>query len=114
MKTLAFALLLLATPAFAQGAAQILTVDAPTGVTTCEVEQSLNNGTTWTAMATRATPSTGSNPQCTFTVTPPTGRTLYRWAYFVGTTRVLRTDAGLYLCVGLADCPPPPTNVGVR
>ncbi len=107
------AVLLQASLAAAQGAPQTLIVDAPIGVTTCEVERSTDNGATWTALTPQITP--GGTPRvCTALLTPPSGRTLYRWAYFSGTTRTLRTDAGLYLCVGLADCPLAPSNVGVK
>jgi len=112
-KILALALLLLAAPAFAQSASEILVVDAPSGVTACEVERSTDGGATWVIQTPRITPA-GTPAQCTFSVAPPSGRTLYRWAYISGTTRTLRTDAGVYLCVGLADCPLAPSNVGVR
>ena len=101
-KTLTFVLLLLAAPAFAQSPVQILTVDAPASVTACEVERSTDAGVTWVVQTPRITPA-GTPAQCTFLVTPPSGRTLYRWAYLSGTTRTPRTDAGVYLCVGLAD-----------
>jgi hypothetical protein len=110
---IALVLLWLAGPALAQGAPETLIVDAPTGVTACEVERSTDNGTTWVVQAPQVAPA-GTPRMCSFALTPPTGRTLYRWAYMSGATRTLRTDAGIYLCVGLADCPLAPSNVGVK
>jgi hypothetical protein len=107
----ALCLLLIVAPAFGQSAPETLTVDAPAGVTACEIEQSKDAPIAFAVVAPRVAP-TGA--QCVFTITPTAGRTLYRWAQFYGTTRVLRTDAGVYLCVGLADCPLAPTNVGVK
>ncbi len=114
MKAVLLAMLLQASLASAQSATpEVLVVDAPASVTTCEVEQSVDNGVTWVKLAPQITPA-GTPRVCTASLTPPAGRTLYRWAYFSGTTRTLRTDAGVYLCVGLTDCPLAPSNVGVR
>lgn len=111
---LVVAALMLAVSIARAQSAETLVVDAPSTVTACELESSADNGTTWTILTPRVTPG-GTPRQCTFTVTTPaTGRTLYRWAHISGTTRTLRTDAGVYLCVGLADCPFVPSNVGVR
>lgn len=115
MKIIAFALALIAIVAldvYAQNPQQVINVDAPGGVTACELEQSKDNGTTWAVMTPQSVPSAN---QCTFTVVPPDGRSLYRWAYISGTSRTLRSNAGVYLCAKLPDCSQiVPTNVGVK
>ena len=108
--------LLMASPAFAQAATETFTVNAPTGVTACEIERSTDNGTTWAVQPPQLVPA-GTPRICTFgPFTPPTGRMLYRWAQVYGTTRILRTDAGHYTCVGLTDCPfvSSPSNMVVQ
>jgi hypothetical protein len=104
--------LLLAAPALA--GPQTLILDPQTGATAYDVEVSTDNGVTWTVMVPQLKAASCSATQCTYAITPPNGRTLYRWAVFTGTTRTLRTDAGVYLCVGLADCPLAPSGVGVK
>lgn len=95
-------------------AAQTLVFDPMGGATAYEVESSTDDGKSWVIMSPRVLPSACSPTQCTYTVNPGTGRTLYRWAVIYGSTRVLRTDAGVYVCVGISDCPFPGSNIGVK
>lgn len=116
MKTLALLLLLclVALPVTALAGPETIVVDAPALVTACELEQGTINpdlSVTWRVLAPQAVPAAS---KCTFTVNAPAGRALYRWAYISGTTRALRTDGGVFLCLGLADCPLLPVNVGLQ
>jgi|SRR3990167_873042 len=106
-------LFLLATPAWA--GPQVLSWDQVATATSYGVEQSLDNGATWTAVTPTAGPTcAGTPPRCSATVTAPaTGLALYRvWAAnSVG--RTTRFNAGLWVC---ESCAPPPmaVNVGVQ
>ena len=105
--------LLAATPAWA--GPQVLSWDAASNATSYGVDQSLDNGTTWTTSTLTAGPTCGGTPpRCTATVTAPgTGLALYRvWAANnVGKT--VRFNAGLWVC---ESCAPPgqAANVGVQ
>ena len=101
------------TPAVAVAGPQVLSWDQIVAATTYGVEQSLDNGATWTAV----TPTTGPTcvaSRCSATVSAPaTGLTLYRiWAAnAVG--RTTRFTAGLWICESCAP-PPPAANMGVQ
>ena len=107
------ALLLLAAPAWA--GPQVLSWDQVATATSYGVEQSVDNGATWTAVTPTAGPTCAGTPvRCTATVTAPgTGLVLYRVSASnsVGTTT--RFNAGLWVC---ESCAPPPqaVNVGVQ
>lgn len=92
---------------------QTLVIDAAPGATRYEVEESKDNGATWRVVATIA-PSSCSATECAVTLTAGTGRTFYRWATITGTTRSLRTDAFVGVCLAMPECPFAPSGVGVR
>lgn len=112
-------LLLVAAPVFAQATPEVFTVDAPAQVTACALEQSSDISTNpvpvYVEMPTKVTPA-GTPRVCQFSITPPNGRVLYRWVYYFGTTRQVRTDVGFATCVGLTDCPfvLSPSNMAVK
>lgn len=92
---------------------QVLSWDPIAVATSYGVEQSLDNGVTWTASP-LVVPQSCDATRCFATVNAPTtGRALYRiWAAnSVG--RTTRFSAGLWVC---ESCAPPPTatNVGVQ
>lgn len=110
--TLCFvAFLLLAAPAWA--GPQVLSWDQITTATSYGVEQSVDNGATWTAVTPTAGPTCVTS-RCSVTITAPsTGLVLYRvWAAnSVG--RTTRFNAGQWVCESCAP-PPPAANVGVQ
>ncbi len=113
LRILAVLLMFVAVAEAQSATPELLVVDAPVSVTSCEVEQSVDNGVTWVKLAPQITPA-GVPRTCTASIVPPNGRSLYRWAYINAAGRTPRTDAGVYLCVGLADCPLAPSNLGVK
>ena len=104
---------LLFLPASAWAGPHVLSWDQVTVATTYGIDQSLDNGVTWTAVTLAAAPACALN-RCSATVTAPaTGLALYRIWAANNVGRTTRFNAGLWVC---ESCAPPPAaaNVGVQ
>ena len=103
-------------PALASAGSVTLRWEASTGATGYEIEQSVDNGTTYTLVAnlTTAVACPSVTTPCTTTLTAPsTGLVLFRFSAKNAIGKTIRFGEGVWHC---ESCKPPtqPANVGVQ
>lgn len=115
MKIIILALvLILSTLGAAQAGVVVIDWEASTGATSREVQQSADNGATWTVNA--AVPTCSGTPlKCVATVTlPNTGLHLTRIVEKNSVGSIISYDKGVWHCQSCSPPTTPPKNIGIQ